>query len=1179
MGRKIIAYILVLVLAATVMPVHFTWAEETDPEVIETDVPETIEEEENVPAEELSFVDGSIRIGVGESVQLALKGADGAAVRYASSDKSAAVSAEGVVKGVRKGMAVITAQSEDGRTAECRIEVCAAPKKVSLSAKKLTLGVGQSVKIEYSLPEGSTGSVRFSSDRQEIASVNERTGEISACAEGKAKICARTYNGKKAFVEIKVVAAPQAMRVTPEEVTLGVGQTVKLSAQADNGVAGGFAWSSADDAVAKCENGVVAGVSAGSTEIKVSAYNGIAAHCRVTVVDAPQQVEISHEELTIGVGETVQILASAGDGVQVDFASSKPKNASVTADGVVKGVRKGTAEITASAYNGQAAVCRVNVLAAPSKVTLKSKTMTMGVGENALLAYKLPAGAAGAVTFASSDPTIVSINEVTGEMTAYALGTATVRVKTYNGKTATAAVQVLSTPEQLTLSEESIFLGTGEQRELKALLNSGSAGQIAWRSTDESVAVCENGAVTAVGTGSAHIIAETYNGLTAQCTITVTPAPTQIILPEKNITIGVGETLQLQPSVDAGESGFSYRSSRTKYVRVSADGEIRGVSKGTAIVYVRAYNGVEAQCRVTVKAAPKKIEMKDALLELGMGEQYEILWRLSADSAGTVTFASSDPTVAQVDPRTGVITAGAIGNAVITATTYNGRTAQCRVGVYPAPESLSVNIREANLGVGESLSLQAVIPEGTRSQIRYTSRDPAVAEVSEQGVITAVGRGSTVIRVETCVPGVSAEVKIRVHDAPNSVSFGAEDLETYVGDEFMLEPIIPAGSWSSYAFFSSDPAVAAVSADGKVRAMKRGTAAITVRTYNGLTAQTLLHVCHPDYPEVVKLAAEPPVLELGGGEYALEYAVIPATAAQHVEWRSSNTKAAVIDQNGVIYPKGYGFSQITAVSRQDGTVLLEFTLTVQMENLSLTVPARTTSVSGISANLAKIDKIRRSAIRQVDALREGGVISAADASKRRSIINNVFDDYAFAWMTPELQPYWKAANADGGVKDFKPGTVYYGMPYTSGVAKTRQYNFEKALSEGRFEDSGSGYYLLNQDNLLKGQYVGNDCSALVNAAIWGVNDRHVYDRTSRIAVSNVYKTLKSPNSLRPGDLLCRSGRHVVMFLYYANPEKTKIMIIENGGKEWGVNTVHCSVHDISDYLKDGYIGRRLATLD
>ena len=64
--------------------------------------------------------------------------------------------------------------------------------------------------------------------------------------------------------------------------------------------------------------------------------------------------------------------------------------------------------------------------------------------------------------------------------------------------------------------------------------------------------------------------------------------------------------------------------------------------------------------------------------------------------------------------------------------------------------------------------------------------------------------------------------------------------------------------------------------------------------------------------------------------------------------------------------------------------------------------------------------------------------------------------------------------------------------------------------------------------------------------------------------------------MRPGDLLCKSGSHVVMFLYYANTEKTKIMIIENGGSEAGTNTVHCSVMNLSSYSK--YTVRRLSTL-
>jgi len=54
---------------------------------------------------------------------------------------------------------------------------------------------------------------------------------------------------------------------------------------------------------------------------------------------------------------------------------------------------------------------------------------------------------------------------------------------------------------------------------------------------------------------------------------------------------------------------------------------------------------------------------------------------------------------------------------------------------------------------------------------------------------------------------------------------------------------------------------------------------------------------------------------------------------------------------------------------------------------------------------------------------------------------------------------------------------------------------------------------------------------------------------------------------------------VVMFLYYVNADKTKFMMIENGGAEAGTNTVHCDIYDASYYTSRSYRVRRLATLD
>jgi hypothetical protein len=51
-----------------------------------------------------------------------------------------------------------------------------------------------------------------------------------------------------------------------------------------------------------------------------------------------------------------------------------------------------------------------------------------------------------------------------------------------------------------------------------------------------------------------------------------------------------------------------------------------------------------------------------------------------------------------------------------------------------------------------------------------------------------------------------------------------------------------------------------------------------------------------------------------------------------------------------------------------------------------------------------------------------------------------------------------------------------------------------------------------------------------------------------------------------------------MFLYWASEDKSRMMIIENGGIEPGTNTVHCIVMDTAYYIAGGYSVRRLASL-
>lgn len=84
-----------------------------------------------------------------------------------------------------------------------------------------------------------------------------------------------------------------------------------------------------------------------------------------------------------------------------------------------------------------------------------------------------------------------------------------------------------SQPERVTVTPETVELSVGDTYTLSASVTpAGTGGAITWASTDPEVAVVqENGQVTAMGQGTASIVAATEQGrLTAACLVTVTAA-------------------------------------------------------------------------------------------------------------------------------------------------------------------------------------------------------------------------------------------------------------------------------------------------------------------------------------------------------------------------------------------------------------------------------------------------------------------------------------------------------------------------------------------------------------------------------------------------------------------------------------------------------------------------------
>lgn len=977
---------------------------------------------------------------------------------------------------------------------------------------------------------------------------------------------------------------PDGPQLASNELTLGVGERFDLAPAMPEGREMEISCSSADASIASITSkGTVEAVAVGDTVVTATAADGAYAECLVHVRKAPDRVKFSAENFTLGVGETTDALKAIVGSAEGEYAgactfkSSKPKIVKVDEKGALTGVKKGTATITARTYNDKTATCEVTVLSAPDSIEISAGKTAIGVGESLSVQCKLPKNTASQVVLSSSDTGIVGVNSQTGAIVGVAPGSARVTATTFNGKSSSVDISVSPAPQALTFPVDSVRLGVGMKLPFEASVDSGAAASIKYTVKKKTIAKYSGGKLTGVKKGSTTLTAKTYNGLKATCKVTVVDAPESVKLPYDTLDIGVGESIQLYPDVGSSASTFTYASSNKKAVKVSSDGVLTGVKKGNATVTIKTYNKKTFKLKVNVKSESSPLTITPESAELSVGETLLLSCAYASGPAGSIQYSSSDEGVASVDAKSGLVTGVSVGKAVITAAAQNGNKVQATITVLRTPEWVTPESNLMELAVKQSKQIVYTFSPDSRAKLTFTSSKPKVATVSADGVVTGVKAGQAVISAQSDVPDIGFEVSVTVKPAPKSVSLKQTELTLNVGESTRMEPVIDEGAYTEFSFASSDPNVAEVDDTGLVLAVAEGQATLTVQTHNGKKATLKLTVVDPSHPDSVSLKNAPDYMK-AGTTLQLEFKVKPAGANPALRWTTSNQSIAYVDEDNVLHAVNYGFATLSASSAKNSEIHLEFTLGVETDKVVLVIPERTTKISGIQDNLEKIDAIRRAAINQINALQDSGAITSSDASKRKSIVNNGFKDYAFPWMTLKKQVYWKKENSEGGAKDFKPDRVYYGIPYISGSGKNREYNAEKELRENRFKDSGKGYYILNQDNLLKGKYCGNDCSCFVDAAIWGTNNDHSNDRTSEIAKTSAYRTISGFDKLRPGDLICWGGHHVVMFLYYVNPEKNKLMIIENGGTEAGTNTVHCIIMPLAYYTSNGYKVRRLASL-
>lgn len=408
---------------------------------------------------------GALVLGVGEQVQLApvATPADAAYSLTYATDKKKVVAvidpATGVVKAKKKGGAVITVTADNGVTTQVQVTVAKAPKKVYLTAPA-AVGVGDrfACKVDYDAKSG--GGWTLSSDNPAVLRV-EADGSVSALAQGAATLTATSYNGKSSSAPVQVCAAATSMWLNQTEAVLGQGGTLQLTAGMPEGQAAALSYATSDGNVAAVDpvTGVVTGVNLGTAVITVRTAGGLEDSCNVTVKPAPQALTLAAKSVAVGVGQQAQLVASPspeGSACTLTYKSSRPKVVTVTPDGVVTGVKRGTSVVTITTQNGIKAKVKVQVLAGPKTVSLKLGRTSLGVGETTVATAVLPKKTATGLAFSVDDPAIASVTP-DGTVTALAEGTCNVIVSTTNGLTARALLTVGTASSQDNPTADGLF--------------------------------------------------------------------------------------------------------------------------------------------------------------------------------------------------------------------------------------------------------------------------------------------------------------------------------------------------------------------------------------------------------------------------------------------------------------------------------------------------------------------------------------------------------------------------------------------------------------------------------------------------------------------------------------------------------------------------------------------------
>ena len=405
--------------------------------------------------------------------------------------------------------------------------------------------------------------------------------------------------------------------------------------------------------------------------------------------------------------------------------------------------------------------------------------------------------------------------------------------------------------------------------------------------------------------------------------------------PTTYVDLSGSKTLQLKATCDPEDAiaDVTWSSSSSKIATVDASGLVTARKTGKVTITATAKDGSKVKGRITLRvvsgvtgltiegagsvAAGKSITLKAVMTPADATEK-GVVWSVDCDKSIASISQSGKLTTKKVSAITTItVTAVSKQNSAIRATHT--------VTIRPVTTGLAISAPRLTIDLASpTLQLTAkCIPEDASQQVAWSTSNKRIATVDANGVVTALKAGTvTITATATDGTGVRAKFTVKVQKTVKSLTIsGAEKLGG--GQSTTIKAtILPKDAANQKVIYSLNcPAsVATISTSGVLTT--KNVTEITTVTVNAVSAEnstisaTWTLVIYPKTTKLTLTAASSWVNV--GASVQLHVSATPETAQMPIRWRSSNTRVATVDANGVVRGLKAGTATIT-VRTTDGS--------------------------------------------------------------------------------------------------------------------------------------------------------------------------------------------------------------------------------------------------------------------